>query len=216
MPHAVTKTAYYFEELSDAAKDRARDWWRNLEQQDFDTSYVIEDAQRMAEILGITLSTHPIKLMGGGTRHEPTVYWSGFSSQGDGAQFEGRYRYAKGAHKRIRQEAPQDARLHAMADALLKIQRACGYWLEARCDCKGAHYSHSGWMNVEVYDGRDEYKALPQNAEEAIREVLRDFANWIYRQLEAEYEYRMADEQVDDAITANEYEFTADGRHCLI
>lgn len=201
---------YRFEELDDVAKERARDWWRQLEN-DFDTEFVIEDVQRMGAILGITLDTHPVKLMGGGTRYDPTVYWSGFSSQGDGAQFEGRYAYVKGAHKAIRREAPKDKRLHAIADGLLKVQRACMYKLEARCDCKGARYSNAGWMNVEVWHADDEYRALPQNTPEAVTELMRDFADWVYRQLEAKYEWRMADEQVDDAITANEYEFEADG-----
>lgn len=212
MPITVTHTLFHFNELSDRAKETARDWWRDLEAQDFDTSYVIEDAQRMGAILGIELDTKPVKLYGGGTRQEPVVYWSGFSSQGDGAQFEGRYAYAKGAHKAIRREAPTDTRLHAIADGLLKVQKACGYRLEARCDCRGARYSHAGWMNVNVTDCADDWKSLPQNAEEAITELMRDFANWIYSQLETEYEWRMADEQVDDAITANEYTFAADGR----
>ncbi len=206
-----TKTVYHFGELTDSAKERARDWWRNLEAQDFDSSYVIEDAQRMGAVLGITLNTHPVKLMGGGTRQEPTVYWSGFSSQGDGAQFEGRYAYAKGAHIAIRKEAPDDKSLHAIADGLLAAQRACFFKAEARCDCKGAQYSHAGWMNVEVWHGDDEYRALPESATDSIIELMRDFANWIYRQLEAEYNWRMADEQVDDAITANEYEFDSNG-----
>ena len=47
--------------------------------------------------------------------------------------------------------------------------------------------------------------------EDDIRQALRNFADWIYDQLEKEYEYRMADEQVDDAILANEYEFTEAG-----
>jgi len=35
---------------------------------------------------------------------------------------------------------------------------------------------------------------------------------WVYRALEQEYEYQTANEQVDDSIRANEYEFTETGR----
>lgn len=214
MPHTLTKTAYHFDELSDHAKENARQWWRDLEQQDFDTEYVIEDAQRIGAILGIELATHPVKLMGGGTRYEPTVYWSGFSSQGDGASFEGRYAYAKGAHKLIRKEAPQDKHLHAIADELLAIQRKVGYSIEARATqgVGSNFYSHSGTMRVEAWDTRDEYRDIG-TAEEDVRQALRDFADWIYHQLESEYEWRMADKQVDDAITANEYDFDENGHH---
>lgn len=210
MPPLQTKTVYRFEELTDSAKENARSWWRELENQDFDTSYVIEDAQRMGAILGIELATHPVKLMNGSTRNEPTVYWSGFSSQGDGAQFEGRYAYAKGSAKAIRKEAPTDERLHAIADTLQAIQRKAGYKLAARCDCSHAQYSHSGWMNVEGWHTSNEYSTNVD--EDGITRALRDFADWIYRQLEAEYEWRLADEQVDDAITANEYDFDENGR----
>lgn len=34
---------------------------------------------------------------------------------------------------------------------------------------------------------------------------------WIYRSLEAEYEYRQSDAVVDEDIRANEYEFTEGG-----
>lgn len=211
MPHTRTETVYHFEELDDHAKERARDWWRNLEAQDFDTEYVIDDAQRMGAILGIELDTKPVKLMGGGTRYDPVVYWSGFSSQGDGACFEGRYRYAKGAAKRIREEAPRDTELHRIADALQSAQRRAFYRVTARCQHRG-HYYHSGCMSVEVdnsYSSNSPY--LPDGVEDDITQAMRDFADWIYRQLESEYEWRMADEQVDDAITANEYEFDATG-----
>lgn len=210
MPITLTKTAYLFDELSPIAKERARDWWRALENDDFDTEFVIDDAQRMGAILGIELDTKPVTLMGGGRRYDPVVYWSGFSSQGDGASFEGRYRYAKGAAKAIRAEAPKDAELHRIADELQAIQRKAFYRLEAICQHRG-HYQHSGCMQVEVLNAEDNYRDLPEGAEDVITQAMRDFADWIYRQLEAEYEWRMANEQVDDAITANEYTFDERG-----
>lgn len=209
MPHVKSKTVFYFNELSDAAKERARDWYRGLESEDFDTEFVIEDAERMGEILGITFDRKAIKLMGGGTATRPTVYWSGFSSQGDGACFEGRYRYAKGANVAIRKEAPEDKVLHRIADDLLAIQRKAFYRLHARCDHRG-HYYHSGCMQVDAWDCDNEYATSVDN--DGIEQALREFADWIYRQLESEYYWRMENEQVDDSILANQYEFTEDGR----
>jgi hypothetical protein len=43
------------------------------------------------------------------------------------------------------------------------------------------------------------------------RDLMRDFADWIYKGLEAEYDYRMSDEAVDEAMEVNEYEFTEEG-----
>lgn len=53
MPHTIEKTAYFFDELDDSAKERARAWWRQAENEDFDSEYVIEDAQNMGALLGI-------------------------------------------------------------------------------------------------------------------------------------------------------------------
>ena len=40
---------------------------------------------------------------------------------------------------------------------------------------------------------------------------MRDFADCIYKQLETENDWRNADEQVDETLRANEYEFTEEG-----
>ena len=60
-------------------------------------------------------------------------------------------------------------------------------------DCEHCHYSDS---------------PLPTDE---LEELLRDFMQWIYRQLEAEYEYQTSDEAIAENFTANETEFDADG-----
>ena len=42
--------------------------------------------------------------------------------------------------------------------------------------------------------------------------MLKDFAKWIYTRLDTEWDYAMSDEQIDDSIRANEYEFTEGGK----
>lgn len=49
-------------------------------------------------------------------------------------------------------------------------------------------------------------------AKDAVIEALRDLARCLYRQLERKYTYLASDEQIDEAIRANEYTFTAAGR----
>jgi len=39
---------------------------------------------------------------------------------------------------------------------------------------------------------------------------------WIYRQLEAEYTYRMSDEAIDEDIEANDYLFTVEGSRTTV
>ncbi len=200
------RTIYTFDELSDDAKERARDWWRELEAQDFESDYIFEDAERVAKILGIDIEQNPVKLYGGGTSYKPTIYYSGFCSQGDGACFVGHYSYAKDSRKAIREYAPQDETLHRIADDLFDVQRKNFYRIEARAKHRG-HYYHTGCMSIDVYNEH----APDANAQDAIAQSLRDFADWIYKTLEAEYNYRMSDESVDESIKCNEYEFTEDG-----
>lgn len=201
---------YKFDELSPAAKERARDWWR---QGIFSDSsywdYIYEDAVTCADILGINLRTRSVQLMGGGTRNEPCIYFSGFSSQGDGACFEGTYAYAKGCARAIKRHAPEDRELANIASRLVALQRAHFYTLEARTEQRGRH-NHSGCMSVEVW-ARDSAD-VSDAAESELTDILRAFADWIYSQLKQEYQWRMADEQVDDDICANEYEFDEEGK----
>lgn len=200
---------FKFDELSDKAKEKAREWWRECEARDFGGHGELwEPAQTAAKILGIEFADRPVTLMGGGTRIEPDIRYSGFWSQGDGASFVGSYSYAKGAHKAIRKEFPEDAKLHAIADGLLELQKKHGYGITAKITQRGP-YAHKYTMNFEVYFKDGEY--ADAETDEAISELMRDFAEWIYRYLEKEYEYRMTDENADESIRINEYDFLDNG-----
>jgi hypothetical protein len=207
MRETITKV-YQFDELSNSAKEHARNWWRDSEDKDFDTTFMYETFETAAKLLGIEFDKQPIKLMGGSTRYEPKIWWSGFSSQGDGASFEGSYSYAKNCSKAIRSEFPTDAKLHAIADGLISIQKANGYKLSAKITQSDRHYCHKYTMRVDAYKGDDEAEVMTNKT---ILDLMRDFAEWMYRSLEEEYEYRMDDENVDESIRINEYEFTENG-----
>jgi hypothetical protein len=43
-------------------------------------------------------------------------------------------------------------------------------------------------------------------------EALRDLARWLYRQVQAEYDYLTSDEAIEEGIIINEYTFTVGGR----
>lgn len=204
----IEKTIYKYDELSDAAKEKAREWWVRCD--DGDVSAVYEDAARMGALMGIDLFTRPVKLMGGGTRYDPCIYYSGFWSQGDGACFEGTYRYQKGGAKAVEEECGgQDKELIRIAQGLQDVQRKNFYRLRASTVQCG-HYQHSGCMSVSVEDCENLYRDLG-DAEDTVTQLLRDFADWIYARLEAEYDYRTSDAVVEENIRANEYEFDEHG-----
>jgi len=209
MTREITKTVYKFKELSEEAKEVAREWWRECENADSDTSCTYDDACRMADLLGIEIDDRHWTNSSGFKGKTQTIYYSGFSSQGDGACFEGSYRYKKGAVKAITAETGgTDKELIRIAGELQKIQAKNFYQLTARMKHSG-HYYHSGCMSVDVE--RYDEKEMTSDAEDEITQLMRDFADWIYDQLEADYEYRMSDENVDESITINDYEFYENG-----
>ena len=206
----VETNVFQYDELDDRAKERAREWYsRHVFEDSCDWEFVYEDAVRVAEILGIEISTSPVRLMSGKSRQKTDIWFSGFWSQGDGACFEGTYRYAKGATKKIREYAPQDKELHRIADELQAVQRRHFYHLIASMNHTG-HYCHSGCMSVDVEHNEDRYRDIG-DAEEEITQLMRDFADWIYERLSDEYDYQTSDEAVEEAIRANEYEFDEEG-----
>ena len=79
MPHTVETVVYAIEELSEAAKDRARAWYREccLDHDWYDAVY--DDFEAICGILGVTLRTSPVSLMGGGTRDKPHIFFRGYA-----------------------------------------------------------------------------------------------------------------------------------------
>jgi hypothetical protein len=206
----LTTTVYQFNELSDEAKKKAREWWRGCYEFEFDAECVIDDACDVAELMGLDIRHNPKTRADGSTVWRPSVYWSGFWSQGDGASFKGLYKYCKGSAAAVKAHAPKDEELHRIAKALADAQRRAFYQLGADIRQSG-RYCHEMSMEVQVFNLKDEYRPVSKDVEEDVIEALRDFARWIYKRLEQEYEYQLADEQIDDALSVNEYEFDEHG-----
>ena len=202
MPRQVVSTVYKFEELSDSAKEKARESLRDINVQHEWWDFVYEDAKNIGEILGIDMNFNG---------KNPCIWFSGFWSQGDGACFEGHYSYAKRSCQKIREYAPKDEELHRIADQLFDIQKRYFYRVTASCRHSG-HYQHSRCMTVDVecLDAQG-YSIQSFDCEQEVRDLLRCFADWIYCQLRDSNEFLISDEAVEETIIANEYEFNVDG-----
>lgn len=207
----VTKTLYQFHELDDKSKEKARDWYREASRDDEFWEYTYEDAATCAELMGIDLRGLRRQAKDGTVRYDPDISFSGFSSQGDGASFRATYRYNKGARLSTHIGGVSDStkELFRIEKALREIQKRYFYTITARITTSG-RYSHEYGMDAEFeVHGGDRY--LKTDDENDMLELFRDFARWIYRQLEAEYEYRQSAEAVDEDIEANEYTFDEEG-----
>ena len=188
----IETTVYKFDELSDAAKQKALNAWRDLG--NFDDEYVIDYCKEAAKMFGLDIDK---------------IYYSGFSSQGDGACFEGRYKYKAGALAAVKKEWPKWTALHGIVERLEAVQKRNFYRLTAVIKHRG-HYYHSGCMLIDVEDSENQYRDL-KDAEDSVIDELRDFADLIYAMLSDEYDYTQSDAYVTENIQGNGVEFTVDG-----
>jgi hypothetical protein len=191
---------YKYSELNDAAKAKAREWFRGVAQHDdFWSECVIDDAKSIAKIMGIEICD---------------VYFSGFSSQGDGACFTGEYRNAENCAEKVKGYAPQDKELYRIAYGLqaLQIANSSGLWADIK---HRGRYSHSGCMEIGIeqtaVNASGNYLELSEDVEKDLSKLFRDFADWIYRQLEKEYDYQNSDAELAEGIVSNEYDFLSSG-----
>lgn len=190
------KTEFTFDELDERAKERARDKWREGAY-DYDWwDCTFEDAAHMGAMLGIEIAMRPFKTMSGSTRQFLNIYFEMFR-QGSGATFDGNYSYAPDAVEKIKAET-NDKELLRIASELTALQVAC--MLQHSCMLRATiSTSHGGNLQVEARLDDDDLDWVT-GTEDTLTELMNDFANWIYNNLEAEYEYLNSDEVVDEYL----------------
>jgi hypothetical protein len=217
----TSRTLYQYSELSDAAQRAAREHVSAMNGRDWDGTDLYDDFEAVAERLGITFKTRVRDCQAnrpGGARAskpitDPCIWYSGFSSQGDGACFEGRYAYLVDAPAKVRAYASTDATLHAIVDGLAELQVKYDNTLSATVDHSG-HYYHKYSTRIEwlaqTADGNDD-RDVDADDQTTATELLRDFMQWMYDQLEAAYDYQTSDACAVDTIEGNDWEFTETG-----
>lgn len=191
----ITVQAYTFSELSDKAKDKARQYHHDAYMSDGHWyEYVLDDAKEVGKILGFDIDN---------------IYFSGFWSQGDGASWIGDYKYARNAPAKVADYAGNDAELIRIAQGLQDTQRRNLYRLTASVSVSG-RYCHSHTMRADVEYGSNPYRDV-SDAEEDLLKLFRDFADWVYSNLRTEYDYQTSDAAIAEDFDANEVLFTSDG-----
>lgn len=211
MPTIIETEVFALGELSDRAKEEARAWYRrDVDHVDWHDT-VFDDFEAICRILGVSIRTHSVPLLGGGFGKRSCIYFTGFWSQGDGACFVGSYGYAKGLTRAIRSYAPRDVELHRIADRLAEVQQRNFFQLRAEVTHRG-RYHHEFSMEIRVERDSPTHQVMTTDAEDIVVDAMRDIARWLYRRLEREWDFLNSDELVDEAIAANAFTFTEDGR----
>lgn len=209
---AKTVNLYEFNELSDEAKENAREWYRNGNLDDEWWDCTFDDFHTIASALGFTIGARR------NSKH-PTIYFSGFWSQGDGACFEGTWKASDYNNERLVGHLG-DLDKHPDAE-LVRISKAFRELSSTNPNLYGSikhtgRYCHSHsvsisceeWMETE--DGDED--TCTAETEEYFTELSRDLMDWFYKRLKEEYTWLQSDEQVDESIQCNGYTFTVDGK----
>jgi hypothetical protein len=201
---------YTFDELSDAAKEKARDWYRNASAGDQDfAEYPTDEFADLLMALGFTSSNR------GKERFRP--YWNTNPIE---AAFDASWHALNvnefGKLDKLLADRPKDVgcksndETHRIAEALRAIvadwPNAYG---SANSGTRGNNQSADFTANSEEYD--EVHSASIESAVDKFSELVADLASEFATAVNAEYEYQNSDEYVDDTIRANEYEFTEDG-----
>jgi len=191
----IEKTLFTFDELSQDAKETACqevlwDEW---------SADIVSTCTSVLETLGFYNST----------KKGLYVYFTGFSSQGDGACFEGNVSYEKGCLKKIKEEYPQWTELHSVVERYVAVQKRAFYGIKGRITQSGMYY-HEHSMDFLLEDQHGNY--LNDELEKEFTEVCRDLARLFYKSIEEDYEYQLSEECAKDTAEANDYKFTEDGK----
>lgn len=173
MPHEKKVTIYTFDELSDKAKDVARNWYREgaLDYEWWDSIY--EDAARV----GLEITSFDAD--------------RGNSITGDFT------RGSENCAELILKEHGKDTDTYKLAAEFLPERQALQTEFDSDDD------DNEDRRSTRVIDG-----AIVDLEDEFKRAVLEEYLSM----LKQEVEYMMEDEQVDESIRANEYEFLSNGK----
>jgi len=181
----ITKQYLKFEELNDEQKSKAIS-----DNYDINTDYewhdcAIEDAKEIGNLMGFDIDD---------------IYFSGFSSQGDGACFNSSFSHVKGILANVKDYAPLDTTLHAIAKDIQDLHRKAFYTV-CGSTVQYGHYSHEYSMRIGLEEEKGECDY------EEWKEVLADFARWIYSNLESQYNFLTSNEAIAESLISNEVEF---------
>jgi hypothetical protein len=195
MARTIKIKVFQYDELTPAAQQRAREWFRSGDDSHERWSeFVTMDLKTVAAFMGWTVKD---------------TFFSGFSSQGDGAKFTGTWsaRDVPANAAKLEEHAPSSAspgnlRLWSIMEGISRIAAEAP---EASASVASVgHYAHSGCTSFESDD-------LSPLQLEQLTKLSRSLMDWYYRELEASYEAENSDERVAETIRANEYEFKKNG-----
>jgi hypothetical protein len=201
---------YAFSELDATTKEKARNACHDLNLDDDWWDYTYDDFITIGSLLGITVDKN-------------SIHFDGFYSQGDGSTFSAEVDFPSLLksikHKGWRGYAPKlefDFGWPGIDRRVLALVKQGKIDMNARIISRTRGYGvvvdlgvYPAFHPVKNYDLI--YGEL-DDLEKWLDSVAQILNRFLYKQLQDNYEYLTGDEAVTEAIEANEYWFTADGK----
>lgn len=180
------------------------DWW----------DFIFDDFVTVAKTLGIEISTrsesyHVRREVR--TRTTTEIYFE-LGGQGSGACWAGTYNSKAGAQAALREHAPEDRELHALADRLEILNLKYEYHLHCIVSKGSHHYNHDGTMSVECYHrGDSDDTEIDHDDTVELTNIFRGFARWMYKTLDDANMTRLSEGQFKDDARSNGWLFLSNG-----
>lgn len=185
-------TSVSYADLNEAQKERAIEIMRELENQDttpFWAENITDDWKEDLETeYGIT---------------EAVIYWSGFSSQGDGASISTDYYIDI---EKFLRKCKVWSKFRVLHNIVAREEIHC------RFDRSSSRYSHENTVHGHVeldynIDWTSTQEAAAERLEEFLTDTIRDLSRTLYRELDKENDYQQSDEALWATIESNEYNY---------
>lgn len=137
--------------------------------------------------------------------YDLSIYYNGFYSQGDGASIAGKIDIEH-VLSILKKEIPAELQEDLCLQDIIEIGR------------KTTMYYHSNTLKVNVEYQEADNEVIENKLNEFIEQLGEDILDWIkeesdklYNELKEYYEYLWSDENFEEAVESNDYEFDIDG-----
>jgi hypothetical protein len=221
----LEEPSYTYQQLSDEAKERVKQWWYEHGAEHGWHEYVYENVKEEGADLGFDIGR---------------MNFSGFYSQGDGACWSGHIDVVVWLRTHTEDSIAREAWIQLINEGWTDKRMPIGF---------DGRYSHSGTMNIGYWEGligdpdgikdlepdhqlmqRDTifkgmtpldllniitssdfpYKSMADIAE-AIEQSAKDYADELYNRLRDEYEYITGEENLIEMCDINDWKFDEEG-----
>lgn len=199
----VRTKVYKFSELSEQAKTKAIEQFRDINVDHDWWDFTYEDFKSLCATIGVDVDLKK-------------TFFNGFYTQGSGSSFTADidiFKLIEGVKSEAWKQYAPDAKLEFYP--ITKNMERVAHFMSAAVEPHNRETS----VNVTANNEADQsYNDLPNvnkailELEEFLQDVADNLNHWLFTSLEKEFDYLMSDEAVIETIEANEYEFTKDGK----